>query len=387
MRYHGLNGQAVTAAAIRRRQLDDFNILFLSLSSAGTVLGSCFGAVLQATLWGLRSPVLRTRRPRGRARIGCCNAGRYTRRSRNADQTHGPRALAEQDRRRQLPGELVPKLRRILTLLDEARSPGDLASQPGYRLHPLKGGMAGLWSIRVSGNWRVVFRFEDNEAVDVDLVDYHRTKRNGDHGDAESMPSGGDTARQSEGRRAVGDGGGVAAGLHPAGAVSAVEREGRDLAGDGTGAGGDRLEQRGVLDAAAGELRACAGAPGSGCRRTACGFAARMIGSRGSNAAWAGEPSCSTIPPTGRASATMQPSRPNRAHSARAPQPRLGAEQPRTATISAAAQVHSVDSRRQRRFPIPDDCSLRRRQRRQSDSRCRARRCHPGPCEVSCTHR
>ena len=33
--------------------------------------------------------------------------------------------------------------------------------------------MAGMWSVRVSGNWRVVLRFEDNEAVDVDLVDYH----------------------------------------------------------------------------------------------------------------------------------------------------------------------------------------------------------------------
>ena len=85
----------------------------------------------------------------------------------------GLRALAEQDRRRQLPGDLVPKLRRVLTLLDEARNPGDLATQPGYRLHRLKGDMAGLWSIRVSGNWRVVFRFEDNEAVDMDLVDCH----------------------------------------------------------------------------------------------------------------------------------------------------------------------------------------------------------------------
>ena len=85
----------------------------------------------------------------------------------------GLRALAEQDRARQLPGDLVPKLRRVLTLLDEARHPGDLAEQPGYRLHPLKGDMAGLWSIRVSSNWRVVFRFEDSEAVDVDLVDYH----------------------------------------------------------------------------------------------------------------------------------------------------------------------------------------------------------------------
>ena len=75
------------------------------------------------------------------------------------------------DRRRQLPGDLVPRLRCVLTLLEEARNPGDLAAQPGYRLHPLKGDMAGLWIIRVSGTWRVVCRFEDNEAVD--LVDYH----------------------------------------------------------------------------------------------------------------------------------------------------------------------------------------------------------------------
>ena len=84
----------------------------------------------------------------------------------------GLRALADRDRAERLPADLVSKLRRILTLLDEARHPGDLA-QPGYRLHPLKGDMAGLWSISVSANWRVVFRFENNEAVDVDLVDYH----------------------------------------------------------------------------------------------------------------------------------------------------------------------------------------------------------------------
>ena len=44
---------------------------------------------------------------------------------------------------------------------------------PGFRLHPLKGDRAGQWSVRVSGNWRVVFRFKDGEAVDVDLVDCH----------------------------------------------------------------------------------------------------------------------------------------------------------------------------------------------------------------------
>ncbi len=63
-------------------------------------------------------------------------------------------------------------LRRILFRLQEATHPGS-ADAPGFRLHPLKGDRAGQWSVRVSGNWRVVFRFEDGEAVDVDLIDYH----------------------------------------------------------------------------------------------------------------------------------------------------------------------------------------------------------------------
>ena len=43
----------------------------------------------------------------------------------------------------------------------------------GYRLHRLKGGLRGYWSIAISGNWRVIFRFEDGDAYDVDLIDYH----------------------------------------------------------------------------------------------------------------------------------------------------------------------------------------------------------------------
>ena len=85
----------------------------------------------------------------------------------------GLRALAEQDRATGVPRPLAPRLRRILTALGEVRRPDDLATRPGYRLHPLKGDMAGPWSVGVSGNWRVVFRFRDSEAVDVDLVDYH----------------------------------------------------------------------------------------------------------------------------------------------------------------------------------------------------------------------
>ena len=84
----------------------------------------------------------------------------------------GLRALHERDDRARLPAHLVPRLRRILFRLQEATHPGS-ADAPGFRLHPLKGDRAGLWSVRVSGNWRVVFRFEDGEAVDVDLVDYH----------------------------------------------------------------------------------------------------------------------------------------------------------------------------------------------------------------------
>ena len=44
---------------------------------------------------------------------------------------------------------------------------------PGLRLHPLKGESKGFWAVTVSGNWRVIFRFEDNGAIDVDYVDYH----------------------------------------------------------------------------------------------------------------------------------------------------------------------------------------------------------------------
>ncbi len=45
--------------------------------------------------------------------------------------------------------------------------------QPRYRLHPLRGDLRGFWSVAISGNWRLIFRFEDGAACDVDLVDYH----------------------------------------------------------------------------------------------------------------------------------------------------------------------------------------------------------------------
>ena len=69
------------------------------------------------------------------------------------------------------PGHLK-KLERILSELDQAQSPEDL-NIPGFRLHPLKGRRKGCYAVWVSGNWRVVFRFEGINVVDVDYVDYH----------------------------------------------------------------------------------------------------------------------------------------------------------------------------------------------------------------------
>ena len=66
----------------------------------------------------------------------------------------------------------VARVRRLLTALQDASSPQDMAL-PGCRLHQLTGDRRGQWSVRVSGNWRIVFRFVDGVAVDVDLIDYH----------------------------------------------------------------------------------------------------------------------------------------------------------------------------------------------------------------------
>jgi toxin HigB-1 len=65
------------------------------------------------------------------------------------------------------------RLRRILTALAAAPSLEDLVSPPGWRLHQLKGDREGVWSISVTGNWRLTFTMESGELTDVDLEDYH----------------------------------------------------------------------------------------------------------------------------------------------------------------------------------------------------------------------
>ena len=63
-------------------------------------------------------------------------------------------------------------VRDILVRLNASAVPEDM-NLPGFRLHPLRGGYAGFWAVTVRANRRIVFRFEDGHAADVDYLDYH----------------------------------------------------------------------------------------------------------------------------------------------------------------------------------------------------------------------
>lgn len=82
------------------------------------------------------------------------------------------RRLFEDDDARGVDPEHVKKLRNILARLDAMRVVSDM-DLPGLRLHPLHGDLEGYWAVTVRANWRVIFKFADGEASDVDYVDYH----------------------------------------------------------------------------------------------------------------------------------------------------------------------------------------------------------------------
>ena len=84
----------------------------------------------------------------------------------------GLKRLFERDDRSGIRALLVDTVQEILTVLDDAATPHNL-NLPGYRLHPLKGALKGFWSVTVRANWRIIFRFEETDAFDVELIDYH----------------------------------------------------------------------------------------------------------------------------------------------------------------------------------------------------------------------
>ena len=64
------------------------------------------------------------------------------------------------------------RIKLVLDLLEAAFEATDM-NFPGSDFHPLKGDLKGFYSVHINGNWTIIFRFENREAKDVDLVDYH----------------------------------------------------------------------------------------------------------------------------------------------------------------------------------------------------------------------
>ena len=84
----------------------------------------------------------------------------------------GLKRLFADDDPRGVIAEHLTKLRNILARLDAAGTVEDMAL-PGFNLHALKGELRGFSAVTVRANWRVIFRFAEGNALDVDYLDYH----------------------------------------------------------------------------------------------------------------------------------------------------------------------------------------------------------------------
>jgi proteic killer suppression protein len=87
----------------------------------------------------------------------------------------GLRQLYEDDNPKGLSASVVDKLRKVLFTLETAQGLEQVGRFPGWKRHPLKGDLKGFWSLTVTGNWRVIFRYDEttNTASEIDLTDYH----------------------------------------------------------------------------------------------------------------------------------------------------------------------------------------------------------------------
>ena len=81
----------------------------------------------------------------------------------------------EEGNARSLPSAMAEKLSKLLFAIETAGTLEQLGKFPGWKLHPLKGDLKGFWSLTVTGNWRLIFRYDEdaNAAGDIDLIDYH----------------------------------------------------------------------------------------------------------------------------------------------------------------------------------------------------------------------
>jgi toxin HigB-1 len=84
----------------------------------------------------------------------------------------GLKQLFADDNPKGVNSEHVRKIRQILGVMNAAQKVADI-DVATFRLHPLTGDLKGFWSVTVHANWRIIFRFENGRAFDVDLIDYH----------------------------------------------------------------------------------------------------------------------------------------------------------------------------------------------------------------------
>jgi proteic killer suppression protein len=85
----------------------------------------------------------------------------------------GLRRLYEDDDPSGLPAHFVKKIKAILAALEFADDLSQVATVPGWKLHPLRGDRKGEYSITVTGNWRITFKLQGNTVTDVNFEDYH----------------------------------------------------------------------------------------------------------------------------------------------------------------------------------------------------------------------
>jgi toxin HigB-1 len=84
----------------------------------------------------------------------------------------GLRRLYERGESAQVRPDMLDKIENVLARLDVATTPEKM-DLPGFRLHPLRGDLRGFWAVTVRANWRIIWRFDGTDVVDVDLIDYH----------------------------------------------------------------------------------------------------------------------------------------------------------------------------------------------------------------------
>ena len=85
----------------------------------------------------------------------------------------GLKCFIENDDDREIRRDLVNRVRRILTALIAAPDMDGVQGPPGWRIHQLTGDRAGVWSVSVSGNWRITFTLDSGEICNLNLEDYH----------------------------------------------------------------------------------------------------------------------------------------------------------------------------------------------------------------------